>query len=318
MRAQQSEPGPPERPRTWRRRVCRGLTLYVVVPYLAVTVIFAVFQRRLMYRPTVAADLRVAAAGLDTAFGSDMEIPTADGATLRGWLVHGAGEGRGGGRNPLVLYFPGNSLNRRERVDDLREVASRGFDVLIVDYRGFGDSTGAPTEAALSADARLVWRHARETLGYDESRTVIFGESLGGAVALSLWSDANPSPPKPAALILSSTFASMPRAVAWHYPLFPFQFLLLDRWPSIGRIGRVRAPIVVFHGAGDEMIPVEHGRSLAAASERARFVEIPGGLHNDVPMTRLRRELDTILAGLPDPDAQAIGAGRRGTAGAVP
>ena len=293
MTPDEPPPPPPPAPRSWRRTLLRGVVLYVVLPYLVVTLIFAVAQRRLLYRPTVADRLALRDAGLDERFGRDLEFTTPDGETLRGWLINGRGDA-GDGPRPLVIYFPGNSLNRRERLADLREVAGRGFDILIFDYRGFGDSTGAPSEAALSADARLLWRFARDELGYDADRIVLFGESLGGAVALSLWDGSNPDPPRPAGVILNSTFASMPQTVRWHYPWFPFHWLLLDRWPSVERIGRVEAPIVVFHGSADEMIPPAHGRALAAASPRARFVEIPGGAHNDLPPRRLRRELDAL------------------------
>ncbi len=253
-----------------------------------------------MYQPTVAGRLRIADIGADDASGMDTELKTADGNTLQGWLLYGKGRhGRPVGQSPLVLYFPGNSLNRRERINDLREIASRGFDVLIFDYRGFGDSTGSPTESGLSADALLVWNYARDRLGYDERRIVVFGESIGGAVALSLWSSENKDPPRPAAVFLNSTFTSMPQTVAWHYPLFPFQFLLLDRWPSIERIRRVDSPVIVFHGAEDRIVPVDQGRALAQAAPHARLIETPGANHNEIPMMRLREELDAILASLP-------------------
>ena len=303
---------PPPAPRSWRRKVLRAALLYAVLPYLVVTLVFAVAQRKLLYRPAVADRLALRDAGLDERFGRDLELTTPDGETLRGWLVNatGDGAGAGGGPRPLVIYFPGNSLNRRERLADLREVASRGVDVLIFDYRGFGDSTGAPSEAALSADARLVRRFARDELGYDEHRTVLFGESLGGAVALSLWDGSNPDPPRPAGVILNSTFASMPQTVRWHYPWFPFHWLLLDRWPSVERIARVEAPITVFHGSADAMIPPAHGRALAAASPRARFIKIPGGTHNDLPPARLRRALDRFVE-TPPPRRAGPGAGGR-------
>jgi fermentation-respiration switch protein FrsA (DUF1100 family) len=299
MKSDDPEPECRKQPRTWQRRIARGLILYIVTPYLTVIVIFAAFQRKLMYRPTVADSLGVAAVWRTADFVTDVELTAADGTRLRGWLVHSDGRKRDDGdRNPLVLYFPGNSLNRLERLQDLREVASRGFDVLIFDYRGFGDSEGSPSESRLSADALLVWKYACDDLGYDESRIVIFGESLGGAVALSLWSEANSRPPQPAALILSSTFASMQKTVAWHYPLFPFQWLLLDRWPSIDRIGRVQAPISVFHGTNDDTVPVEHGQLLAQASSHAEFISIPRGGHNEVPMELLRARLESLHATL--------------------
>ena len=195
---------------------------------------------------------------------------------------------------PLVIYFPGNAGNRHERIDDLREVAATGFDVLILDYRGFGDSTGSPSEWALTSDARQVWDFACEDLHYLPSQIVVFGESLGGAVALSLWSAESTESPQPAAVILNSTFTTMPDVVAWHYPLFPFRYLLMDRWRSVDRIPRVDPPIVVFHGTADDMVPVSQGRKLASQSPHARFIEIANGTHNNIPMRQLRDELKRI------------------------
>lgn len=289
-----STPDSPKKPRRSWKWLIRFGVLYILVPYVAVTILFTVMQRHLMYRPTVAKSLRLADVNLNANFGKDVELKTTDGNTLRGWLLKECETSEEDGEGWLVIYFPGNSLNRYERLTDLREVAAIGFDVLIFDYRGFGDSTGSPNESDLSADALLIWQYAVNELGYKEGQIVIFGESLGGAVALSMWSETNPHLPKPAALILNSTFASMPQTVAWHYPLFPFRLLLLDRWPSIERIGNVQSPIIVFHGTDDEMVPVAHGRALANASNRARFIEIPRAIHNEVPMVQLRNELRSI------------------------
>ena len=151
--AAESEPPPP---RSVPRRIGRAVLLYAVVPYLVVTAGFALLQRRLLYRPTVAADLRVAAAGLDPGRVRDVELDAGDGVALRGWHLRASGAGGRFGAAPLVIAFPGNSLNRSQRHDDLRELAGFGFDVLMVDYRGFGDSGGGPSEAALTADARRV------------------------------------------------------------------------------------------------------------------------------------------------------------------
>lgn len=292
MTIEETQADPVARPRGILRRIRRPVFLYCVVPYLTMTVGFTVFQRSLMYRPTVADNLRIAdCQPLD---GEDVQRTTPTNHKIHGWLIRNSRVNPIDEQSQLVVYFPGNSLNRRNRIDDLREFTSRGYDVLIFDYRGFGDSTGSPSETALTNDARLVWQYAIDELGYEETETVIFGESLGGAVALSLWNEDNPHPPQPAALILNSTFASMPRTVAWHFPWFPFQYLLLDRWPSIDRIGRVQSPIIIFHGDNDQMIPLSHGKALADASTNAQFIEIRGGSHNDIPMLQLRKQLDAL------------------------
>ncbi|MCA9058333.1 MAG: alpha/beta hydrolase [Planctomycetaceae bacterium] len=284
----------------WLRR---AVLLYAVIPYGSVVLIFTVFQRQLMYRPVVAYDLRIRNADLRATSGEDLKLTTTDGITICGWLLRCHRDDDASHHLPrLVLYFPGNAGNRSDRLPDLREFTASGFDVLIFDYRGFGDSAGAPSEASLIDDAHLIWHYACHDLGYAEQRIVIFGESLGGAVALSLWDGAetwaSEQSPKPAALILNSTFASMPQTVAWHYPWFPFRYLLFDHWSSINRIPSVTVPVVVFHGTDDEFIPLQQGRELAAAGQAAQMIEIPGGTHNSIPMAQLRTELESIASRL--------------------
>ncbi len=301
--------------RQWPRGLLRMVVLYGLVPYLAVTLLMAAFQRKLMYQPTVARNLSVKATGLNGDRIRDVQLRTPDGALLKGWLLKGdapAAQATPGDdaadqpvpnsvasrRPPLVIYFPGNAGHRWMRVEDLYEIAERGFDVLIFDYRGYGDSTSSPSESRLTADARLVWDFACDELHYSPDRIVIFGESLGGAVALSLWSTTDTGSPQPAAVMLNATFASMTETVAWHYPWFPFRYLLLDHWPSLRRIGRVSSPIVIFHGTADMIVPVEHGRELARAAAAARIIEIPHGGHNGLPQHELRIELDRLRSTL--------------------
>lgn len=273
-----------------RRRLVRAVLLYVVVPYVAVCLIFAVFQRRLLYQPTVADNLAAADHVPSQVEASDVGLDVADGVRVRGWHLRAA---RDGEPIRLVLYFPGNSLNRAERVRDLTELVDAGFDVLIADYRGFGDSEGRPSEANLTADAKRLWSMATGELGYAPAEIVVFGESLGGAVAVALCSH---NDVQPAGVVLSSTFTSVPDAVADLYRAFPFWMFVLDRWDSIGRIGAINCPIVVFHGERDEMVPVEHGRRLARAAN-GTFHEVKNGSHNELP-GRLLIDACRTLGGL--------------------
>lgn len=284
--------------RGWLRRVIRIVIVYGCIPYLSVTAIFAIFQRSLMYQPTVAENLTVTNLRLGDDFGRDVQIQTEDGHILHGWLIRHLQKGLEAGDAPLVVYFPGNAANRHERIADLREIAAAGFDVLIFDYRGFGDSTGTASEWTLTSDAQLIWQYACGQLRYDQARIVLFGESIGGAVALSLWSENSPDTPKPAALILNSTFTAMPDVVSWQYPWFPFRYLVLDRWLSMERIPRVESPVIIFHGTADEIVPVIQGRTLAGKSAHARFIEIPGATHNEISMLQLRHELEQILVSM--------------------
>jgi pimeloyl-ACP methyl ester carboxylesterase len=289
------------------QRLARAFLIYVLVPYFSVTLIFTLLQRKLMYRPAKALSLKVADLRLDPAQIRDVQLQTSDATTLNGWLLlppstssddpekHAGEQEKQTQTEQLVIYFPGNAQNRSLRRGDLEEIARCGFHVLIFDYRGYGDSTGSPSETGIAADAREIWKFAHEELDFRDEQIVLFGESLGGAVALSLWSEELGDQPRPQAVLLSSTFASMPRTVACNYPAFLFQYLVLDQWRSIDRISRVKAPIRIFHGTSDKLIPIEEARVLAFASgDISRLTEIPEGEHNDIPMHLLRQELRRI------------------------
>ena len=296
-----TDPRPGTKIRRGWKPLARFLFIYAFIPYLSIVVIVTVFQRRLMYQPSVADDLSVTKIKLAPEVASDVQIRTPDGRQLKGWLIYASRKVHPQQAPPLVIYFPGNAGNRHERLSDLREIGSTGFDVLIFDYRGYGDSTGNPSESALTADAQLIWQFGCKELKYPPDRIVLFGESLGGAVTLSLWSASPDQRPHPAAVILNSTFASMPGVVAWHYPLFPFQFLLFDRWRSIDRITHVPSPVVIFHGTADDIVPLSQGRLLASRSNRSQLIEVAGGTHNSIPMASLMTQLKAIRDRISDP-----------------
>lgn len=288
--------------RSWSHRVCRMLLLYAVIPYVTVTMLFALFQRRLLYRPTHRNHLPAADIAGQTVV-EDVELQAAEGLTLRGW--HFRTETPHTESSPqLILYFPGNSGCRQDRVYDCREFTRLGFDVLLFDYRGYGDNSGSPSEESLAADARRAWTFATRQMNVSPDQIILFGESLGGAVAVRLAAEVTLADEPPRGLILNSTFASLPETVAWHYPAFPFQVLLWDRYPSADRIPHVTCPIVQFHGTADEFVPVEHGRQLfAAAPARSSegvpklFVTIEDGDHNSIPATQLREALARFADG---------------------
>ena len=144
--------------RPWARRIARGLALFALLPYLTVTAFFAVLQRTFIYQPSPAKHLAAAELGLESDFIQDVRLSTPDGVMLHGWLfARPEAEAPDRPLPPLVIYFPGNAGNRLDRLSELRQIAAAGFDALIFDYRGYGDSTGRPSESALSGDcaARL-------------------------------------------------------------------------------------------------------------------------------------------------------------------
>jgi uncharacterized protein len=300
----------PKSPRRWRRRLIRAVVLFVLIPYLAVTLIFVALQRQFLYpgvRAAVPAERRVAS----EREVRDVRLTTSDGLELHGWLVAPVPVSTGDEASPeggssdatLVIFFPGNAENRWGRLTDCRDFTLAGAHVLLFDYRGYGENPGSPSEAALAGDAREIWQFAVRELQFRPERIVLFGESLGGAIATRLAAETSREGTPPAGLILNSTFASLPETVGWHYPLFPFRYLLLDRYPTAERIRGVTCPVVIFHGTEDEFVPLEHGRRLFAAAPESsrggvpkRFVELRGSGHNSLPASTLHEALDGVLA----------------------
>lgn len=270
----------------------------------------AVFQRSLIYHPYPQKSLPAAVLGVTPGRAHDVATQSDDGLDLRGWLVLPKGQraqtadelkieiekGR-----LLVLYFGGNAANRSYRQLEIETLCEVGADVLIFDYRGYGDSRGEPTEEGLARDAQTFWRYATETLKVDAQRIVLFGESLGGGVAVRLANELCEKKMPPAGLILRSTFSSLGDAGAFHFPWLPVRWLLIDRFPSEQHIRNVTCPLLQFHGRRDSIVPLRLGQQLfSAAAEKSasglkkRFVELPAADHNDVIETS-RAEVSASL-----------------------
>ncbi|MGH7200459.1 MAG: alpha/beta hydrolase [Planctomycetaceae bacterium] len=309
-----TQPSARARP-TWTRRLLR-LGIMLLVSYLLVVIVLGFFQRSLMYHPFREASIPPADAGLPVGRVHAVETTTADGLTLHGWLSLAEGETAADAAEAkrtlsdgrwVVLYFCGNGANRRWRADELELLNALDAHVLIFDYRGYGENDGTPSEEGLANDARAAWQFATETCGVEHGRMVIYGESMGGGVAVRLAAEQCDAHGAPGGLVLRATFSSMTDAAAIHYPWLPVRMVLLDRYPSIDRIGRVSCPVLQFHGDADRIVPIELGRRLyAAAPEKSstgiekRFVELPGIGHNDFLYARpdVRTALDEFFAEL--------------------
>ncbi len=196
--------------------------------------------------------------------------PTLTGALVRTRLRPAAESRR------LIVWFHGNAESAAGYLPFASRFAGSGFDVFLPEYRGYGGNAGHPSEAGLYADGDAAL-DALANLGYRPAEVVLVGNSLGTGVAAEL---AVRRPP--ALLILISPFTSaieMGRKMAG--PLAPL--LVPDRFDTLSKIGRVRSPVVVLHGALDEIVPVTMGRRLAASRPGTRYVEVAGAGHNDFP-----------------------------------
>jgi fermentation-respiration switch protein FrsA (DUF1100 family) len=202
----------------------------------------------------------------------ELEIDTDDGERLHGWLVRSGDPSRG-----HVLFCHGNGGNVGDRVEQARLLSRAGFEVLLFDYRGYGRSSGRPSEEGTYRDARA----ARDSLlcqqGTDESRLIYLGESLGGAVALPLALEA-----PPLGLVLQSAFTSVRDIAREHYPYLP-RTLIPDAYPSLSRVAKLTAPLLVLHGELDEIVPSSHGRALFEAAPEPKELHLfTDAGHNDL------------------------------------
>jgi fermentation-respiration switch protein FrsA (DUF1100 family) len=223
----------------------------------------------MLYFPARTIDRTPADAGLEF---RDIELTTEDGERLHGWWVPASAPSAG-----HVLFCHGNAGNIGDRVAHAALLATAGFDVLLFDYRGYGRSSGRPTEHGTYRDARAAWRATREQPGVDMSRVIYLGESLGGAVALDLALEL-----PPAGLVLQSTFSSVRDLARLHYPYIPAP-VVPDAYPSLARIAHLRAPLIVIHGERDEIVPPSHGNALFGAAPPPKRMHVVGGAgHNDL------------------------------------
>jgi fermentation-respiration switch protein FrsA (DUF1100 family) len=203
----------------------------------------------------------------------DVELRTTDGERLHGWWV----PARSGPPLAHLLLAHGNAGNVGDRVLHAALLSGAGLDVLLFDYRGYGRSSGRPSEAGTHLDAHAARSALLARAGVRPDRVGYLGESLGGAVALAL---ALEHPP--AALVLMSTFTSVRDVARRHYPFLP-RALVPDAYPSLRRVRALRAPLLVVHGDRDELVPLFHAEALfEAAPDPKRLYVVEGVGHNDL------------------------------------
>jgi uncharacterized protein len=222
-------------------------------------------QRRLIYFPT--ADVAPLSTTLPGA--RLIQINTSDGLTLSGWFLAAPQP------TAAVLVLNGNAGNRSGRAPLARALHGHGYEVLLFDYRGYGGNEGSPSEEGLALDAEAALAALAEVATID--RFILFGESLGAAVAARL---AVESPP--AALVLRSPFPSLQAVAAVHYPYLPAQFLLRDRYDTLQSVNLIKSPLLVVAGSADSIVPIHLSRAVyEAASTDAHWALIENADHND-------------------------------------
>ncbi len=245
----------------------KSFLLILLAGYLALVAIMYLAQRALMYFPET---LRVAPAAAGFAQAQEVALRAADGTALIAWHVPPQ-PGK-----PLVLYFHGNGASLRYRVHRFLPLVADGTGLVALSYRGYGGSAGRPSEEGLIADAQAAYEFARAR--HPDARLVLWGESLGSGVAIALATERAVG-----ALILEAPFTSAADIGAAAYPFLPVRLLMKDPFRSDLRIGRVRAPILILHGARDRVVPISFGERLfALANEPKRMLRFDAGAHEDL------------------------------------
>ncbi len=244
--------------------------LLLLVVYLLLLLFLMIFEESLIFVPSSYpwGDWQPTGVSFE-----DAEFEAADGTRLHGWYAH-----RENAR-AVVLFCHGNAGNVTHRAHTLAALHDlAGVSVLIFDYRGYGKSDGKPNEEGVLADGRAARAWLAEKAGIAQSDVVLMGRSLGGAVAVDMAAKDGAR-----ALVLESTFSSVPDVAAYHYPWIPVRWVLRTRLDAAAKIGEYRGPLLVSHGDADRVVPYSLGQKLfGAASEPKSFFTIPGGDHNDV------------------------------------
>jgi len=244
---------------------------FAIVLYAGFSLMLYLLQDRLVFLPHMPGrelDATPQVIGLDY---EDTWINTADGERLHGWYIP-ADDARG-----TVLFFHGNAGNISHRMESILIFNRLGLNVLIVDYRGYGQSSGKAGEQGTYRDAKAAWDYLVGQRRLPPERIVIFGRSLGGGVGA--WLASQPGV-EPAGVIIESSFSSGVDMGKRLYPMLPVRLITRINYPVREYITAVRAPVLVVHSRDDEIIPFDMGQAIyQAASEPKTFFEL-GGDHN--------------------------------------
>lgn len=253
------------------------ISLSAAVSYVIASAVLWSYQARLIFQP----DKTLHASASDFPFSvMDVAVPVRSAGmpipTLHGlWIDSGEPGGR------VVLYLHGNDGNVGTCLRDIAPLRELGCSILLIDYRGYGQSAGAfPSEASVYEDAEAAWNYLVYERHVNTALLYIYGHSLGGAIAIELAL----RHPEAAGLIVESSFTSMYEMAALEkrYALLPVGLLLNQRFDSMCKVGQLRLPMLFIHGTADEVVPFSMGTQLYNASGGdKRFIPIEGGKHDN-------------------------------------
>ena len=244
------------------------LTIAISI-YLLLALMIYLFQDRMVFLSNLPGRALEASPGDIGLNYEDVSLTTSDDERLHGWYVSAA--------NPrgVLLFFHGNAGNISHRLDSIKIFHELDLDILIIDYRGYGQSTGKASEKGTYLDAQAAWDYLVNTRGIPADRIIIFGRSLGGAIGA--WLGVQNTP---AAVIIESSFSSGVDIARRLYSFLPVHLLTRLQYPVADYAGQLNCPVLVVHSRHDEIIPFSMGQAIyAAVKQEKKFLELRGD-HN--------------------------------------
>lgn len=239
----------------------------IIFIYLFVSVYLYFSQPGFVYMPSKVVENTPTVIGLKY---EEVILTTSDQVLISAWFTP-SDQNKG-----VVLFCHGNAGNLSHRIDSIHLFHKLGFSSLVFDYRGYGRSGGSPSEKGTYLDAECAWKFLLDTKGFSSEEIIVWGRSLGGAVAARLAYEK-----KARGLIVESSFTSIPDMGVEMYPLLPVRLLARFKYSTLEYVKQVNCPILVVHSPQDEMIPFHHGQKIfEAANPPKKFLQITGS-HNE-------------------------------------
>ena len=279
-------------------RTAVGVVAAAVLFLIGGRLMLGALERQLIYFPSRVADDAPTPVLVGASRVEEVWVDTDDGVR-----IHGIYASRDEATAD-VLFFHGNAGNLYDRLDNVEMLVGSGFNVFIIDYRGYGKSEGAPSEEGLYADGLAALSYMTEKRGVALQRTLIFGRSLGSAVAIELGARFDVG-----AIVVESGFTSAQDLARVHYSWLPgvLRRSMTHRFESLSKASELRAPVLYVHGSADSIVPMRMGRELFDVSPEPKgWYEITGAGHNDTWFVGGRAYFDR-LAGFAE---RHIAAGR--------
>lgn len=250
--------------------ILKSLAKSLIPIYVIFCLTMFLMQRNLMYKPEKHI-LSPKQYGLENF--KEINVVSEDGIALQTWFLESKNKNA-----PLLVYFHGNAQNISGHFELLNSFAQLSdYSILAINYRGYGRSGGKPSEKGLYKDGRAVLNYALKNLSKKQNDIVVYGISLGSAVAVKAATEFK----NVRAVILQSPFTSMSNIAQEIYWYLPAKILTIDRFDSLGRIKKVKSPILLIHGNQDKLIPARHSEQLKNASKNAQLVILKDATHND-------------------------------------